>query len=415
MNKKLISFCMSVVMAFSTVLPCFAAEQSELILFSDEVQTEFDETNQIYETELSDEVNVMADEVVLDESVSDESVLDEDTSLNEAQFEEDESCFTDEFLSAASTKDLTDALKTVQESTKTLSDGQEAVSTLSNAFNSFMNVASTASTILSVVNGSVAVLRLIGVVEDPTQKKLDTISEQIGRLDEKVTALAKSISDLSDSMTKLSADVGLNARASHAATLQQNWNSFNTNYVDNGMKRLITQYESEIRDRVHAWCVSTPENAQIVIKYKKVNNSYEPVYGKNVSSDATVTLSRECLPSSITWNVDTYSYDVAQAIKTSLSENLTKASCTGEFTVTTDNVGDVANDAVNALLYDISVDAVNDKGSAFALQVRDAYANYCKYLTTVKETGVSAMIQSMYQTHAFESQTKKILFLSMTR
>ncbi len=267
--------------------------------------------------------------------------------------------------------------------------GNKEAPTFSAGFDSLVGALSKSNTIVGAVNGTVSLLRLLGVMEDPTTAKLNSISAQIQSLDEKVSAMSNDVKKIADNLTGLTADTKLNERGLKANQMQQNWNSFNTNYVDKGIEPLISEFEAALVERVKEW-IEHPETRQdtIVIKYDKAQEPKDTVFGKSEAGSTFVIEGVKDLK--ITWNPNTYPADIAGAIKNSLSSKGNRA---------------VWNEAVDTLLYDLSAEVVRAKGTNYVYKVRDAFNNYCTQLVN-STTGVTALVQSMYLTHTFEYQIR---------
>ena len=124
---------------------------------------------------------------------------------------------------------------------------------LAGYFSTFMQVAGYAGTILGVINGSVAFMKLIGVMKDPTAEALANIQRQLEVISEKMNQMDRKLNQITDSMTRIEAKQDFYARQDSAEKLHIVWTNFTQNYMENTLNRSMTEYESMILDGLKAW------------------------------------------------------------------------------------------------------------------------------------------------------------------
>lgn len=113
-------------------------------------------------------------------------------------------------------------------------------------FNSFMTGVKTLSLGLSLVNGTVSFLKLIGVMEDPTATMLGNIYDCVLDIQETVHAIDKRTEDIQKSLVAQSGQSTFNFRLDRYDSYRQSWNAFfDSNGAYDEMRRLIDAYQSE--------------------------------------------------------------------------------------------------------------------------------------------------------------------------
>ncbi|MDO5441029.1 MAG: S-layer homology domain-containing protein [Bacillota bacterium] len=297
--------------------------------------------------------------------------------------------------------EIQETLETINKSVDKIATGsKDVVSALTTAF----DVAGKMGTVLCVVNGSVTFLRLIGVMEDPTAKALADIQAQLETIDDKLTNMNATLNNIAGDITKLIATTEFNERGRKAMDLQKNWSDFAYRYMETGLDKLISQFQVLLIQGMKAWCNNIPKE-DVKVYYGLIDGELSTIYGdvNTVDAAASITFGKDAFPSSISWNVNTYLEQIQGIFETALRDpNLAVAS---GIEITEDNIEKLAIDAANQIVYEVTVDAVNDN-TQFVYDVRDAFKNYCMHLLSNENDGVYAMLNSMYLTHAFQYQIK---------
>ncbi len=304
----------------------------------------------------------------------------------------------------------------------------EATSAISITFKDCMSVISGASSVLSLVNGSVNFLKLIGVIEDPTATALANIQDMLGTMKTKIDAMDKKLDNITTKMTEIKASIDFNNRAYKADNMRKAWSDFYKNYMQQKLDRYITEFDAISADGIRNWFMNTASNPRksedygidnsiIVIKYKWNENKKKFVQSfinENRIPDSCgenekyLIIPESCLPSKPEFNVNTYRDDLIKAISDNIESELGKGNTsifeTCNYTMPNDRAGieALAADAVNALSYRVtSVEMRKDP-----LFVSDAvydFEAYCQTLLTAND-GIDAKFKSFYLTHAFESE-----------
>lgn len=323
---------------------------------------------------------------------------------------------------------FSESISTVAQSASNLN-----LSGLASAFKSVCGVAKGISTGLSLINGTVSFLKLIGVIEDPTQAAIANVLDELKTVNEKLDAMNKKLDGLAAQMSALQASVDFNERARQADYMTEAWKTFYGDYMENGLDDYMRKYTSMVLDGISNWCaneeyshrhLSGIDSSKIILLYDYIeeDGSYQLSYtaansvpAAYQSSGRYVVLSGDLLPEHFDWNVNTYHEDltneIAQRIYAALTSGNFDAFDAGNFPllteegaadITLDDVMPLAVDAVNALVYRVSSAELN-RSSSFALDVMAAFNSYCQHMFNVKE-GLDAMYKSLYLTHSFEKE-----------
>lgn len=294
-------------------------------------------------------------------------------------------------------------------------------------FRSFSSKLSPLTSTLSLVNGSVSFMKLIGIMEDKNAAAMASILEQVREINEKVQDMDRKLNEITVQMSKLQASVDFNARTEKAIMLHSGWKDFEYRYMEDGMDAIITQYNGMMLNGMQRWCLNTStdarnyggiNNTSVMIPYTLTDGSYEVVFSHGNSlpeNDRYLILSEDFLPSSVSWNVNTFRDDIEGYIISRINEavsegkfdafvsdNFPEFTSEGSAALTESLISMVASDAVDQIIYRVSAAEVN-KDSTFSLEVSRQFQNYCSHLLGSEE-GLDAMFKTMYLTHAFEYQ-----------
>jgi len=296
---------------------------------------------------------------------------------------------------------------------------------LGNVFTTFIDVVRTSGTILTAINGSVTFLRLVGIISDPTQTKLSSILSQLQTIDEKLSSMDTKLDNLTTMMSQLSANVEFNARTQKAISYKTIWKDFEYRYMENGLDKLITEYNSMLRSGLQSWCNGTRneyniDNTSIILHYAKSDDAYSLVYSDaNITvpqetTDGYVVLKASLLPTTFTYDVNTFNEGLEAELITRITSaiaeqgntdfeiyNYPKASAN---LLTEDEIKAIAKDAVNTLVYRVAAGKINNT-SNFAGSVSAQFGNYCSHLQSAGD-GIDSILKTYFLTSAFEYQIK---------
>lgn len=302
--------------------------------------------------------------------------------------------------------------------------------TICSVFNTAKGAFSSVTPVIGGINATVTFLRLLGVMKDPTAQKFADIKEQLGNMNRKLNEMDNKLNEITNQMSKIQASIDFNTRTTKAIAMQNAWRDFELNYIENKLDNLMTIYQGKLTDGVKAWCedsdsrYSTTVNTDKIFllylkdsdgEYKLVPNLYNNKPDDLPEDARYVVLNHHFLPDSLKFNVDNYRKDIKKHISDAFrfcfehdlfdyieSQNIPELTSEGMDGFTEEFANNLTDDAVDTLVYRIAAVEVN-KDSSFALQVRQAFDNYCNHLLKAEE-GFDARVKAMYLTHAFEYQ-----------
>jgi len=358
------------------------------------------------------------------------------------------SVYADNLQGNATKQEISEAMNAVKDSLPVLGDSLsvEQQTALGSVFTSFMGVVTPVGQIVTAVNGSVNFLRMIGILNDPTQTKLESILTQLQKIDETLVSMDAKLDNITSMMSEIKASVEFSDRSQKAILYEDRWTDFVYNYMEDGLDKLISKYNSMIRSGLDEWCKNqsandrikeyqltidstlTPfstDNSSITVLYKNNEGNLEIVYtdidgipSGIESGDSYIIIPATSLPTSITYDVNDFEQTLASyiagQIKSAISSknvsaytlyNFPLLTEQGDPAISDDEIDKLAKDAVNTLIYRIACAKINSD-SEFALEVSRQYANYCSHLTTSGE-GVDAILKTFFLTHAFEYEVKQ--------
>lgn len=334
--------------------------------------------------------------------------------------------------------DLKDSMNFISVTINSLPDiDPQVVSSFSSKFANFMQYAGYAGTAIGLVNGSVAFLQLIGVMQDSKMAKLINISDQIQTINDKLNEMDNKLNDITSQMSKIEASIDFHARDQKSDYLLGIWRDFNTNYLEKGLDKDISDYQAKIINGLKDWYENRTDEARltkkvdnntIVMLYVKDGDDYRLIYNpyneipKDFPEDGRyIILKGDAVPKNLDWNVNTYTQDLESAISTNIRNNLTQRNFsvfeTKNYSFLTPEgapkyidqgptleIQKLAKDAASTLIYHITSAEVN-KDATFTKNLIQDYKNYVEHFTA-DEDGIDCILKSMYLTHAFEKQTK---------
>lgn len=309
-------------------------------------------------------------------------------------------------------------------------------------FSSFMTGAKTLSLGLSLVNGTVSFLKLIGIIEDPTAKKLNTIYECLLDVQETVHTIDKRTEDIQKSLIAQASTTTYNFRLDRYDSYRQSWNSFfSSGGSYDEIRRLMEAYQSEFNKKMIDYATAWQDGSENGIRVLYSADGLALSSGSNLSGPDTAlpkqpsysddgyrVTSSITLPGSFIGvedaliKGDTYiailEAAVHDGVQKALSEKALIASDEAfyEKYEAMDEAGKVefaerlGNDFLDAVSYDAAYETANmtyDVGS-FASAVSSAFTTYCN--TVLGANGVTSPLESglckLSLTHGFEGEVK---------
>lgn len=328
-----------------------------------------------------------------------------------------------DFGEAPSPQDVTEAIKTFTEAMQKFVSDTKDLSKLASFMERFGGVA-------GAVSGCVAILQMIGIIEDPTAKALADILSEVKDIQTELKDMRDMLLEIAKKLDRLSADQKEMDRQNNARTLLSFWRTFNDTYR-NPLDKYIAEYETFIDDATEVWWKSDSRDG-IRLLYTKIDGKLQATYSKNdyasgvpdkadngeaIEKDACIGLPAESLPNTkaVPFDIDTYKdkfnelftaaiIKAANENKLDASEGFYKDWNALDNKAKEKKAGEYANDALSAVTYHISCDEMT-KRNTWVADVAEAYKKYCENILMV-DSGVDALINVQYLTHGFEGEIK---------
>ena len=291
------------------------------------------------------------------------------------------------------------------------------------------SLADTASTVAGIFSTCTTFLKLVGLMRDPVKDTIADIKKELDDIKEELDEMYSELIGISDEMKTLEALTEFKLRAQEATTLLTNWNDFTTNYMENTLDPLMTQYEGEVRTGWDKWMSGERtyygvDNSSVTLLYDFINDEYTLRCSGSSGVPADLgddgrylVLPAEVFPATMEYNINTYRSDLenyisAKILETVSSEGYTGFDCAnfpaftaeGADSMTEEIARQVAKDAIDVISYRLGYAFVNNNAS-FPIDVKERFKNYCDRLFKAK-TGTEAILNAYYLTHAFEFEVK---------
>ena len=321
--------------------------------------------------------------------------------------------------------------KAITDLTKATSDKEMAIVGIATRF---MGVSGS-------ISGGIAVLQALGLIEDGAKKKHEEIMSSIKNIQEQLQNMDNKLNTISDQLTALSASVEEKDRQNKAMRLLGYYRKFNTDYVQ-PLNDLITEYQGIINDGMSEWWSSSKSSEAYGEAYYVLYTSGKEGEVLTFTDKTTASLtfptkatngetvlqdSSMCFQTSFiqtfglnanNWDVNRQYENFVNAAKGKIVEELNKSSSskvivTDEFRKNWNKLSNeeknkkaeiYATDLLSTVKSRVAVKKMTANSSGFVTRVANAYNNYVKNLTA-KDSGVDAIINVQYLTHAFEKET----------
>ena len=338
--------------------------------------------------------------------------------------------------------DFEDSMSEISDSIKSLGDiDPKVASSFASNFEAVMKYAGYVGTTLGLINGSVAFLKLIGVMKDSTEQKLINISDQLDNINDKMTEMDGKLNNITAEMAKIEASIEFHARDQKADYLMGKWKDFVYQYMESSLDKSMVDYQSMILNGVKNWCNNTTadarktddiDNSQIILLYKKnAAGDYDLQYTldnevpRGFPEDGKyIILKQGVMPENVGWDVEQYVTKLESYIYSNIANNITNRNFsvfeTQNYPFLTPEgapkyidqgpkleIQKIAQDAVSVLMYRIAAAEVN-KDAKFSKTLAQQFTNYTNHLLSSEE-GIDAMFKTFYLTHAFESEVRSDL------
>ena len=313
----------------------------------------------------------------------------------------------------------------------------------------FKNIGGTISGIVAPINGTITFLRLIGLMKDPTTTALFNIQTQLADISSQLTTMNNKLDALTKTMIDMKATEEFHFRATTAQTHRQNWATFRSTYMEQGLDNLMLNYNAQMANAWKDW-FDTEANSKsnlnsILIWYHNTGSgetvNYElqntlkndfdaehesPAEDKDnyilyadefdKANDRLIALNGDFFAGakSIEYNINTYRENLKSYVIRKINEDLGEEGFTNikawnikKEMLNEEMLNEIADQAVDVITFKLSDNYINSSAD-FSNNVLNQYKLYCEHLLANTE-GVDALLQTMYLTHAFEFEIKKDL------
>lgn len=287
---------------------------------------------------------------------------------------------------------------------------------------------------LSAVSGCISILEMMGVIKDPTEEKLSEILDTVKDMQTTLSQMDAKLDQIIKDIQAIAVDIKETARADKADTLLKNWIDFRTNYIEP-----LNTYADQYSDKLALACMNWWESAtkaDLTLLYATVDDKLLATFSTSDGVPASGKADNEediaewmLIPAAMltestkaAWDADHYKDNFTNAFVsefTQAADNKTLTVSEGSsFYARWDALdadakaklaAQYADDCFATLDVHNAYAIVNDQANAdWVTNIIDSYKNYCSNLLTVK-TGIDAIYNVYYGTHAFESEVKNTI------
>lgn len=286
--------------------------------------------------------------------------------------------------------------------------------------------------ITSLASGVIGILTMVGTIKDPTTVALRSILEEVHNIEDQLSQMNVKLDNIRKDLVDIAVSIEEKDRNNKAFDMLNNWSSFNTSYCE-PLDDMIKVYETKVDEGIAAWW-KEPSRDGVWVPYTLIKDEPSLTYsnhdyseglpekadnGESVSVDYSFGVPAEYIPDQSAlgkWTPDTY----RQNFESKMAANLITAA---------DEHKLEANDAFYAAWDALSADKKAEKAQTYAMDilnteiyhiacrvmsennewvttVSNQYRKYCDNILSLN-SGVNALLNAMYLTHAFEGETKK--------
>lgn len=332
------------------------------------------------------------------------------------------------YAQAASGEKIADAVDKFAEAMSKFAQDTSEMSKLSSFLTRFGGLTSAAS-------GVVGILQMSGIIQDPNLAKLSEILDRVKDIQTQLKEMDAKLDDIRQELVNIEVSIDEKDRNNNAKAMLKNWSDFNTYYCE-PLDDLMKIYEGKINGGIKAWWEKGPKDGVRVVyalvKDEKGQTVQELTYtsessakvpaaadnGEAIAAELSFGVPVSLLPNtrSIAFSVDRFRTDYTERMKTAFvnAANGKKLDAQEAFYTAWDKLtaeqkdqaaAGYAEDILNTQIYHISRDVMS-ANDEWVIEVLNAYRNYCNHVLE-QNSGVNAMLNAMYLTHAFEGEIKE--------
>ena len=285
----------------------------------------------------------------------------------------------------------------------------------------------------SLAGGGIAVLKMMGIIKDPTTAMLTKILGEIISVQQSLVVMDQKLDALAQQLIDLAVDQKEIDRQNTARQLLSYWRDFKHNYVE-PLQLYAEEYQGIINNALKDWWGSDSHDGirvlytnykdEIVLTYSR--SRYDAGFpttadnGETVLSESSFGLPAEYMPqtSQTTFNIDTYGEDfrplLASAFVKAADDGKLEASVAfyAEWNILDSEsklaaAAEYSDDFLSSIIYQISCKTMStNENNLWVINVMNAYSNYCSNILDT-DNGINALLNVQYYTHGFEGEVRE--------
>ena len=285
----------------------------------------------------------------------------------------------------------------------------------------------------AIASGGIVILKMMGILEDPTEAKLNTILDEIHSIEKKLDSMDKKLDKIISELKKMQINDKITKRAQAATDAAKDWKAFDTDYQKK-LSSYVQTYTDECMGASNAWWTSDNRVGVCVLYSKDKDGKLIPVLtskkysgtipdkgdgGIGIVKDECIGVPAKYIPQTknINWDADTYQKTLISLLEDSFiraadNEELDWAEkyktkwksldSNGKKAMAKKYAPDIMNAIFNIeICKQISTKESNEKVG----QAKQAFENYCEYVVK-GDSGLNSMITQLYNTYGFEGEVK---------
>lgn len=288
----------------------------------------------------------------------------------------------------------------------------------------------------SIVSGSISLLEVMGVIEDPTSAMLSQILNEVIAVQDKLNDMDRELKDIISDLKKIEKELKEIQRNELAFGYQDRWDKFETNNLV-ALKKAVEEYQAIIDNAKEDWLKEQTHEGERVLYAKDKDGGLLQVYSKNsydegipdkaetgedIVKDECIGLPSKAMPktSDIKYDPDEYTKKLTERTVTAFINAADNDSLEwsqkhkDEWAKLSDAekksmAEKYAPQIVESIIYDISCRGMSEKDShKWAAGLKATLEEYCNVVVKV-QYGLDALIQAYYNTHGLEGEIKDVL------
>ncbi|MBR3262223.1 MAG: hypothetical protein IKF93_03825 [Lachnospiraceae bacterium] len=284
----------------------------------------------------------------------------------------------------------------------------------------------------SLAGGGIAVLKMMGIIKDPTTAMLTKILGEIVSIQQSLVVMDQKLDALAQQLIDIAVDQKEIDRQNTARQLLSYWRDFKHNYVE-PLQLYAEEYQGIINNALKNWWESESHDGirvlytnykdEIVLTYSR--SKYDAGFpttadnGETVLPESSFGLPAEYMPqtSQTEFHIDTYAEDfrplLASAFVKAADDGKLEASEAfyEEWNILDSEsklaaAAEYSDDFLSSIIYQISCKTMStNENNLWVINVMNAYSNYCSNILDT-DNGINALLNVQYYTHGFEGEIR---------